>query len=137
MKNRFIGLALLALLSLSGWAQKLTTVDIVKIQSQYAKEAAYFYEANWKAFRVEALKQKHISGYELLRTAPDSTGHAYFILLTEYPDSLTYGRREENFAPIMKRISPNGPRMLNDVPRSKFLEYVTGYDAVRVLSSRN
>jgi hypothetical protein len=118
------------------YSQGYTTIDVVKIDQKYYKEAMYFYNENWTAFRKEALKQRFISGYKMVKTPADSTQHYQLILITEYADSLTYNRKEENFSPIMKKISPNGPKMLNDIPRSRFLEYLAGYDAYDIVEDR-
>lgn len=107
----------------------MSSVDIIECREQYAAEVMYFYTRNWKAFREKALDAGVISGYRFLRTATDSNGIFQLILITEYPDSLTFSQREQNFAPIMRAISPNGPQMLNDVPRQEILQYLNGYDA--------
>lgn len=112
----------------------IATVDIVKGKQVYEKEVMYFYEQNWKAFREEALLQKHISGYRLIKTKPDDTGHFTLILITQFPDSTAFKRVEENFRPIMKKLSPKGPRMLNDVKREQFLQFVAGYTGSLVFS---
>lgn len=108
--------------------QELTTMDIVRVNATYEKEALYFYQENWKAFRKLALQKGVISGYEMHRTATDSTHHFQLILITRYPDSTALANSEENFRPIMKEVSPQGPRMLNNVDRKEFLEYVRGYE---------
>lgn len=118
-------------------AQKYSTVDIVKVKGIYEKEALYFYQENWVAFRKEALAQGYISRYDMLRTVPDSAHNFQLILTTEYPDSLAFHDKEKNFAPIMKRISPNGPKMLNDIPRKDFLEYLSGHDATVIAAPEN
>lgn len=108
----------------AGFAQQngsIATIDVVRVKAQFEKEALYFYRQNWEMFRAEALKQGHISAYQLLKTATDSTGHFQLVLITEYPDSLTRARAEEHFAPIMKALRPDGPKMLNNVPRNEML----------------
>ncbi len=117
-------------------AQRYTSVDIVNINARYENEAMYFYRENWQAFRKAALEKGIISGYEMLRTETDSTNHFQLILMTEYPDKASFEKREDHFGPIMKAISPNGPKMLNSIDRKVFLEYLSGYDAQRVLSNR-
>lgn len=117
-------------------AQVISTLDIVKVNGQYEQEAMYFYNENWLQFRKEALKENVISDYEMLRTPDDSAGFFNLILITEYADSASFRNMEAGFAPIMKRVAPNGPKMLNDVPRSKFLEYVSGHDMSSVAAAR-
>jgi hypothetical protein len=108
-------------------AQTIATVDITRAKQAYEKEALYFYEQNWKAFREEALKLRYISGYQMIKTAPDTTGWFDIILITHFQDSVQRQKVEENFRPIMTRLSPNGPRMLNDIKRSEFLKPAGSY----------
>jgi len=119
-----------------GQAQMVSSVDIVKVNSKYQKEAEFFYMGNWYAFRKMALEKKIISNYEMMQTSADSTGHYTLILITRYPDSLYYHNREKNFEPIMKSISPNGPKMLNNIDRKQFLQYVDGFDATTIVSGK-
>lgn len=126
----------LALFTPKSQAQTVSSVDIVKVNSKYQKEAEYFYKENWQAFRKMALEKKIISNYEMMQTSADSTGHYTLILITEYPDSLHYNKREKNFEPIMKSISPNGPKMLNNIDRKQFLQYVDGFDATTIVSGK-
>lgn len=118
-----------ALLALALWgcgeppeaAPHTTTLDIISCVPAFERECLHFYEQNWAQFRVSALELGHISGYQLLRTAPDRSGGLTLVLLTEYPDSVTYSRAEENFQPLMRELRPDGPALLNDVPRSEFV----------------
>lgn len=126
----------LALFTPKSQAQTVSSVDIVKVNSKYQKEAEYFYKENWQAFRKMALEKKIISKYEMMQTSADSTGHYTLILITEYPDSLHYNKREKNFEPIMKSISPNGPKMLNNIDRKQFLQFVDGFDATTIVSGK-
>ena len=129
-----IGLVLSFTLTIQAlFAQKVSSVDIVKVNAKYQKEAEYFYRENWQAFRKQALEKKLISNYEMMRTPIDSTGHYTLILITSYPDSVYYHNREKHFEPIMKSISPNGPKMLNSIDRKQFLQYVDGYDATTIV----
>ena len=109
------------------YGQKISTINIVKVNANYEKEAMYFYNENWKEFRKLALQEGVISGFEIMRTATDSTNHFQLILITEYNDSTSFSKSEKNFEPIIKRVSPNGPKMLNKVGRKEFLEYIAGY----------
>ncbi len=118
----FIALGAGMAFSINGFSQTIATIDITRAKQAYEKEAIYFYENNWKVFREEALRLKYISGYQLIRTETDSTGWFDIILITQFADSVQRKKVEENFRPIMNRLSPNGPRMLNDVKRSEFLK---------------
>lgn len=116
--------------------QKISSLDIVRIDSRFEREALYYNEQNWKEFRVAALREGHISGFNLLRTAVDSTSNFNLILITEYPDSARFNSREDNFRPIMKRISPSGPKLLNDASPRSFIQYLFGVDALSIHGSR-
>lgn len=107
-----LGCALLLFFTNNLSGQKISTIDIVRAKNLDLPEVTYFYEQNWLAFRKEALSRGYISDYKLLQSAPDSAGHVYLTLLTEYPDSASYLKAEEHFRPIMTRLSPNGPKYL-------------------------
>jgi hypothetical protein len=106
--------------------QQIVTTDMLSVNQVFEKEAIFFYEKNWKAFRDQALKQKFISGYQLIMSAPDSTGSIQIVLLTMYPDSVSFANSEKNFRPIMKKISPNGPHLLNEINIREKFQYVGG-----------
>lgn len=127
---------LVVLFAQRGLAQTVSSVDIVKVNAKYQQEAEYFYKENWQAFRKLALEKKLISNYEMMKTPIDSSGHYTLILITQYPDSIYYQNREKNFEPIMKSISPNGPKMLNSTDRKQFLQYVEGFDATTIVSGK-
>jgi hypothetical protein len=114
--------------------QGVSTIDLVKANANYEKEVMFFYEANWKEFRKLALKNGIISGYELHKTATDSTNHFRIILITKYKDSIQLAQSENNFRPIMRLVSPNGPKLLNNIQRKEFLEYLLGYEAIIIAS---
>ena len=118
--------------TLSAFSQKYATIDLVKAKAEFEKEALFFYEQNWKAFREEALKKKVISGYKMYRSAADSTGYFDITLITEYKNVEAHAFSEEKFRPIMKKVSPNGPKYLNEVKREQFLKYVAGAEGTEV-----
>ena len=115
--------------------QEMATIDIVKVNARYEKEAMYFYNENWKEFRKLALQKGVISGFEIHRTVVDSTNHFQLVLITKYRDSAYFAKSEENFRPIMKSVSPNGPKMLNNVERKDFLESMAGYETMMLGSN--
>jgi hypothetical protein len=117
-------------------SQTVSSVDIVKVNARYNNEAYFFYNENWLAFRKLALEKKLISNYEMMKIPTDSGGHYTLILITQYPDSLYYQNREINFDPIMRSISPNGPKMLNSIDRKELLQYVDGFDATTIVSGK-
>ena len=123
---RITFLFILLIISFSAISQKVASFDIVKVDAQYEKEAMYFYNNNWREFRKEALKQKVITGFEMYRSTIDSTHHFDLTLVTIYKDEKAYASAEEKFRPKMNKISPDGPKYLNEVKRDQFLKYVAG-----------
>lgn len=127
---------MLFVLAGSSVSAQIATVDIVKGKAIYEKEVMYFFENNWKPFREEALRMNYISGYQLLRTLPDSTGLFNVILITQFADSTQFNNVEENFRPIMKRLSPTGPKLLNGVTRKEFIDSATGFSGSVVAENK-
>ncbi|MEJ0031607.1 MAG: hypothetical protein WDO15_15070 [Bacteroidota bacterium] len=106
---------------------QVTTVDVVKVKGEYEKEAVYFYDNNWKVFREKALERKYISGFELVKSKPDTTGVLTIVLITRYPSEGLYAEAEKNFGVVMKEVAPNGPRMMNSVQRKEFIISMASY----------
>lgn len=104
-------------------AQKSAYValDIIRVKNGLWNEALYFFENNWKVYREEAIKQGIISSYQMLVNKADSVTNN-IILITQYPDSSSYQKSEENFRPIMKKIRPGGPNYLNEKRRNDFVQ---------------
>ncbi|MBX9780819.1 MAG: hypothetical protein K2X26_10775 [Chitinophagaceae bacterium] len=119
------------------FCQEISQIDIVKVNAKYEKEAMYFYDSNWKEFRKQALKQGLITGYKLQRTPIDSTNHFTIILITEYQDSVQHAKSEANFREIIKGISPNGPKFLNNIQRKEFVEFNTSYNTKTIAVDEN
>lgn len=107
------------------YAQKASYVamDIIKVKNGLWNEALYFFENNWKVYREEAIKQGIISSYQMLVNKADSVSNN-IILITEYPDSLSYLKSEENFRPILKKLRPEGPAYLNEKRRNDFVQTI-------------
>lgn len=131
--HRWVGGAALLIIGVTGCVEApgqapyATTLDIIECRPGYERECLYFYENNWKLFREEALDRNFISGYQILRTAPDSISAVTLLLLTEYPDSTTFAETEDNFQPLMGELRPDGPDLLNSVSRSEFVAHRTGF----------
>lgn len=104
-------------------AQKTSYVamDIIKVKNGLWNEALYFFENNWKTYREDAIQQGIISSYKMLVNKADSVTNN-IVLITEYPDSLSYRKSEENFRPILKKIHPDGPIYLNEKRRNDFMQ---------------
>lgn len=101
-------------------AQSIWVIDFVEVKNGNDAELRFFVENNWKKYREEALKQKVIKSYMVLENKPDSTAKFSYMLMTEFADSTALKRVEEGFRPIMKGISPNGPKFLNDKKPNDF-----------------
>lgn len=134
MKKRGILIIIVILVAKNITAQAVSTVDIVQINTKYEKEAMFFFEQNWLAFRKEALKEKIIKGYKILRSETDSLNFFNLTLITTYKDENAYSSSEENFRPIMRAISPGGPKYLNAIKREVFLKYITGSNGKVIFS---
>jgi hypothetical protein len=121
---------LLLILSCNLFAQKavpIVVVDFVKVLNGHEAETVYFFEQNWKKYRISALKKGHISGYQLLKlNAADKAGFHY-ALVTFFQDSTAYQQVETNFRPIMARITPKGPRLLNELKIPDFCEITQSF----------
>jgi hypothetical protein len=117
----------ISMISLTSSAQKSKEViimDFVKITAGKKAEAMYYYENNWKLYRDAALKSKIIKSFELVEAKPDSLNNFDLILITVYEDSVHYAKREENFAPLLKTLRPNGPVLLNETRPNDFRKNV-------------
>lgn len=110
------------LLSFQSMGQSIWVIDFVETKNGNDAELRYFIEQNWKKFREEALKQKVIKSYMVLENKPDSTAKFSYMLMTEFADSTALSKVEEAFRPIMKSISPNGPKFLNKKKPKDFRE---------------
>jgi hypothetical protein len=114
---------LLLLISALAFGQSnpaISIMDFVKIKNDQKKEALYFYEHNWKAYRNIALQKGYIKAYQLLTTIADSAAGFDILLITEYTDSLQLKYSEQRFQEIIKKYSPDGPNLLNDLKPADF-----------------
>lgn len=117
----------ISMISLTSFAQKnkeVIIMDFVKITAGKKAEAMYYYENNWKLYRDAAVKSKIIKSFELVEAKPDSLNNFDLILITVYEDSVKYTKSEENFAPLLKQLRPNGPVLLNDTKPNDFRKNV-------------
>lgn len=102
-----------------------------EVNKEKRKEAIYFFENNWKLFRDEAMRQGVIKSYNALEITKDN-GEIEILLMTEFTDSLQYQMAEERFHPILEKLRPNGPVLLNNTKQPEFRETITSGPA-RVL----
>jgi hypothetical protein len=138
MKNKFILLVCLVIFVLYASVasaqddKPVSDINFVKIKDGKKAEAMFFYENNWKAFRQVALEKGFIRSYKLL-SIPSGTSNSVdfdLMLITEYKDSLQYKAQEENFRPIMKQLSPGGPKLLNELKPKDFATIVFSKKAI-------
>jgi len=115
-------LALLVFLPLSALAD-VVSVDFVRILNGNTEEAVYYYENNWKQYRIAAVEKGIISSYRLLVKMGEEE-QTDIILITAYATQEQYENREENFAPLMRAIRKDGPALLNDKLPGEFRELV-------------
>ena len=101
-------------------SQGVTSIDFVKAKEGKQAEVLAFFQNNWKAYREVALRQGHITSYQLLTGTPDAKGDFDIMLITSYPDSAAYARREEHFGKIMKEVAAGRPKPSGPKPREMF-----------------
>lgn len=105
------------------WAQNsISRIDFVKVKDGLWKEAIYYYEHNWKVYRDIALEKGYIKSYKILKVLPDSVQRFDIMLITEYKDKEQELKSEERFAEIIRKATPNGPALLNDIKPNLFRE---------------
>ena len=120
-------ICLIGFIPFTGYAQKgneVIIMDFVKVIAEKKAEAMFYYENNWKVYRDAAVKKKKIKSYELVEAKADSLNNFDLILITVYEDSVQYAKSEENFAPLLKQLRPNGPVLLNDNKPNDFRKNV-------------
>jgi hypothetical protein len=127
----------IATVSLNCFCQSIWVIDFAKTKDNKRQEMLYYIENNWKAYRDAALREGYIKSYLVLETIADTTNDYNFILLTEFPDSASLAKVEENFGPIMKKLSPNGPSLLNSSMPGDFRLLLPYKEAATVFSSSN
>lgn len=135
MKTRLLGLGLLFSTGLMAQhQQEVIIADFVKIKNGKEKETMFYYENNWKPLRDAAIQRGFISGYQLLRSMPDTLNNFDLVLVTVYADSSQFNKAEENFRALMRETRTGGPALLNDLKPSDFrqnvfvkkLQWITG-----------
>jgi len=112
----------LLLLPLSASAEVIT-VDFVRVLNGNLEEAVYFYENNWKKFRIAAVNKGIINSYDLLVKSAQN-GQTDILLITAFDSPEQYERREENFSTVMRDAGEGGPTLLNSKPPSEFREVI-------------
>ena len=76
-------------------------VDVVTVRVGERENYRKFLEANWAKSRRTLRERGEIRSYRAA-FSPDTVGaKTRVLLMTEYPDSAAYARREEMFAPVL------------------------------------
>ncbi len=132
MRNLLV--ATLMLLSLASWSvcadapaantQPVWTIDFVKVKPGMFETAIRYFDAGWRPARDEAVKQGAIAGFHLV-TSEQAAGQAWDIMLiTEYRDQASYEAREAFFGPLLKKMLPNGPPVIDGIAKKDMYEIV-------------
>jgi len=77
------------------------SVDVVTVRAGERENYRRFVEANWAKARRTARERGEIRSYRAIFSPDTGSANAQVLLLTEYPDSSAYKRREEIFQPIL------------------------------------
>ncbi len=112
----------LFLLPLSATAEVIS-VDFVRVLNSNTEEAVYFYENNWKKFRIAAVEKGIITSFKLL-VKSSREGRTDILLITAFESQEQYERREENFLAVMRDARDDGPALLNNKAPADFREVV-------------
>lgn len=113
--------------------QPVTVVDFVKVKDGKLAETLFYYEQNWLKYREEALKQGYIIAYKLLKADASQQNAFDLMLMTEYASPEQQSKAEEHFQPIIRRLNPNGPKLLNHLKPAEFRENVHSYTFTNAL----
>ncbi|MEQ9593673.1 MAG: hypothetical protein RLN86_13800 [Cyclobacteriaceae bacterium] len=100
-------------------------IDRIQVPTEKREEAIYYYENNWKLYRDVALEKGAIHSYRFLEVESKSTAHFEFLLITEFSDSTQFDAVETNFEPIMRKVRPDGPVLLDEVQPSEFRKIIS------------
>jgi hypothetical protein len=102
---------------------EVITVDFVRVVNGNMEEAVYFYENNWKKFRIAAVKKGIINSFKLL-VKSSQNGQTDILLITAFESQEQYERREENFSTVMRDTREGGPALLNNKSPAEFREVI-------------
>ncbi|PNQ72276.1 hypothetical protein C1T31_12745 [Hanstruepera neustonica] len=106
----------------------MSSVDFVAVLNNHHAEALYYYQNNWKALRIAAVKKGYIASYQLLEIEPSEVTPYNFILITTYANQAQYDARETHFEELIQ--ASGGLKLLNELKPEKFRQTVHGQDIV-------
>ncbi|MFN0278133.1 MAG: TlpA family protein disulfide reductase [Pyrinomonadaceae bacterium] len=108
-------------------------MDFVKVKEGRRNEALYYYENNWKIYRVEAKKQGVIDSFELIEARSETNTAFDLILVTRYKGEEKFLNSEKNFEPILKELRPDGAKLLNSLKPEEFRQNVFLYQGRSII----
>ena len=112
-------------------ADKISTIEFVQVQNGNKSEARYYFENNWKALRVNAMKKNYIHRFQLLETEHSEEAPFDFMLMTTYTNKEQFDQREANFGELIE--ASGGLKLLNDKQPKEFRKSYFSKDVVRHL----
>lgn len=71
----------------------------------------------------------YIKSYQLLRTQKQDIIQFDLILMTEFADSTSHSKMEENFREVMEART-GGAKFLNELRPKEFMEFVNSIEAI-------
>lgn len=123
----------LSLIGHSQAAQQVSTIDFIKINQSYSKEALYFYQNNWQVLREQAVNKGYIDSFMLINVPATSQAPFDLMLITTYQDNAQFEMRENNFAELMS--GSEGPKLLNNVLPEQFRTMVFNKTSTNVVTT--
>jgi hypothetical protein len=135
MRRYLVAIAILWASSFSLNAQSLNSIwiiDYIKFKPGKEKEALFFYEQNWLAFRQNAIKDGFIESYQLIHIKNQDNPLFDLMLMTEFADSTQFKSMEDNFRVVMSKTRPNGPLFLNELRPKEFMEFTNSAEAISI-----
>jgi len=111
---------------------RISTIDFVQVLNNNHNEALFYYENNWKALRVQAMKEGYILSYQLLETPSSADNPFNFILITTYANQEQYDQREEHFATLI--TARDELKLLNTKKPGEFRKVIFGKEPVKHLN---
>ena len=111
--------------------EKITTIETVEILNNNKEEAIYYFQNNWKALRIAAVKKGYIYSYAMLLKEHTEETPFQIILITTYLDKKQHQNREAHFVELIK--ASGGLKLLNNKKPSTFRKSVFSIDRAKHL----
>ena len=101
-------------------SSKISVTEGIAVKNGHHKEAVFYYENNWLAFRKEALKLGYIDSYELIVSENDDDD-ADILLVTNFSSRAQFNAIEERYKNLTQGKEL---QLLNDIPPKEFRQSV-------------